>query len=180
MASGLTVKVAMRPLYTDFITSVFAKNDGEVYASTHHKFGQLVKSLLQKTPLNYKPKVYDHFLKVILPEYEDLNNLYNNYLSLNSEKIIRTWVRQLFYFELHNHIVELNLAGVTEIKLAILNFCDKHNIHPDHYKENSLYKDYYRYRMKEKCVKTQKIASCFAALLSVICPLAVLSLSYPL
>ena len=175
MTSGITVKVEMRPLFVDFVISKFGNEKGEIYATTRNKFGQLVKSLLQKQPYPYRAKNYEkeEHLEIILPEYDDLNNLYNNYLSENSEKIIRRWVRTKFYFDLHTHIMEMHRAGLTNIKIAIINFCDLHNINPDHYKENSLYKDFYRSRLRERNKNAINIASSFAGLLSAVCPLLV-------
>ncbi len=180
MASGITVKVAMRPLFVDYLKSIYYSDQNQV-ALQHTSLGVLVKDLLMKTPANYKPKHYEpnEHVELILPFYKDLNINYNNYLSENSEKIIRRWVQNKFYFDLREHIENWSSMPEFELNLAINHFCDVHNINPDHYKTNSLYRDFYRYQQKKKTTqKIKKMSSTFAAVLSIMLHLCVLPLSY--
>ncbi|MCW3784914.1 hypothetical protein [Plebeiibacterium sediminum] len=180
MASGITVKVAMRPLFVDYLKSIYYSDQNQI-ALQHTQLGILVKELLTKVPPNYKPKKYNEneYVELILPFYKDLNISYNNFLSENSEKIIRKWVQNKFYIDLRDHVENWKSMPGFEINLAINHFCDMHHINPDHYKTNSLYRDFYRYQQKKKTSqKMKKISSTFAAVLSIMLHLSVLPLSY--
>lgn len=182
MASGITVKVAMRPLFVEYLQSIYY-SDNNTVALQHNELGLLVKELLCKTPPDYKPKQYaqGEHATMVLPFYKDLDIHYNNYLSPNSEKIIMRWVHNKFYFDLRNHIEHCITNYNFEIKEGINHFCDIHNINPDNYKNNSLYRDYYRYQQNKKTAKKlRKMSSTFAAFLSFSLPLLVHTLSFTL
>ncbi len=179
MASDITIRVAMRPLFVDYLHSIYPSENSPI-ALQHTSLGILVKELLTKTPAGYKPKQYEEgeHIEMVLPYFKDLDIHYNNYISENSEKIIRKWVQNKFYFDLREHIENWKSMPGFEIKIAINHFCDIHNINPDHYKTNSLYRDYYRYQQKKKSTqKMKKMSSTFAAFLSVMVPLSVITLS---
>lgn len=182
MASGITVKVAMRPLFVDYLKSIYNTHENNIVLN-HTPLGTLVKELLTKTPANYKPKQYPvtECAEFELPYYKDLDIHYNNYLSLNSEKIIQKWAHEKFYTDMRDHVDNCKTIPNFQIKVAVNHFCDMHNIHPDHYKNNSLYRDYYRYSQRKKSTrKFKKMSSTFAAFLSFLPPCIVLTLSYVL
>ena len=160
----------MRPLFIDYLKSIYySDDDNNQVAIAQTGLGALVKELLTKPPRDYKPKRYEpsECVELILPYYRDLNVMYNNYLSENSESIIRDWVKRKFYFDLREHIEYWQHINKMDINKAIILFCDSHQIHPDHYKVNSLYKDYYRSHEKKKTVKKmRKMSSTFSAVLS--------------
>ena len=173
MASGITVKVEMREMFIDYLVSnYYSEKHQMVFASENNQFGLLIKNLLRKTPpgIKHEKKSGPH-VEIMLPDYtlpyRDYNLIYN-YISHSSEKLVMKWVRKQFYFELHEFITDMHLVGQDEIKASINLFCDQKNIHPDHYKENSLYKEYYRWRVNKRCEKTQNISRAFAAVLSII------------
>ena len=98
--------------------------------------------------------------------------MYRNYISENSEQIIASKIRSRFYYELHDWIITMQGSGLVEKRRAITLFCETFEIAEDHFKSNSLERAYKRSRDKEEIYKkTKKIASVFAAFLSVFCPL---------
>jgi len=178
MAIGITVKVAFRPMFVDYINSKWNdRYNFPVFArDSNDHIGAIIKSQLRKQPLKPDIRKYENgeFVEFEIPYFKDLNIRYNNYISPNGEKMIQKWVRQKFFFEMHNHIMELSLKGWTEIKSAILNFCDLHDLDPDHFNYDSLKREYLRFRKKEKLIKAVKKSTTFVALLSLNCPLFVL------
>ncbi len=174
MAKGMTVKIDMDPMYIDYINNkyeVYRTKNNKIFASSRTEIGKLIKSLIITPPQNQTIKaIQDPFLEFVLPDYTDVNTLYRHYLSENSKKIIRKFIRKDFYFELHSHLNELHHAGINEIKAGILTFCEIHDINEDHFNFDTLKKEYYRYRSKKKAKKTGKISSVFMAVLSLLCP----------
>jgi len=167
----------MHPMHADFTRHVLdANKHGQVFASEKHPFGLLIKNLLRSQPRN-PPKInYDStsFVEFILPAYDDINNEFRNYISENSERIIASKIRSRFNYELHDFVMEMKGSGLTEIRRAIILFCETMEISEDSFKSNSLEREYKRYRDRLEFVKkTKKIASCFEAFLSFVCPLLV-------
>lgn len=177
MAKGITVKVAFSPMFVDYINSRWSYGYNEpIFAKDQNgHIGSIVKSQLRKQPLKPNIRTYEDekYIDFLLPYYQDLNIRYNNYISENGEKLIRKWVRRKFFFDMHEHIFDLYFKGFTEIKAAILSFCDLHDIDPMHYNYDSLKREYLRFRKKEKAINSLKKSTTFAALLSLICPLIV-------
>lgn len=178
MASGITLKMQLDPMLVDYLKSIFYADQQTHQVAVHHsQLGALIEELLTKPPIGFKPRKYDgaDYVEFIIPASERKYFLSNSYLSKNSEDILRTWIKNKFRYELRDHIEDCTHGEFMEIKQAIINFCDMHQIHPDHYKVNSLYKDYYRWNEKKKMVKKRKkISSSFAPFLSVFYPFGVL------
>lgn len=178
MANGMKIKVRIHPMYIDFVKHLMGADDkGCVFASEDHAFGLLIKNLLRKQPQNPTKIKYieGEFIEFILPTYEDVNTLYRNYISENSERIIASKIRKRFYYELHDFIVDMHSNGILEKRKAIVLFCEQFEISEDNYKANSLEREYKRAREKEKFMKKRiKIASSLAAFLSIVCPHLVL------
>lgn len=173
--NGMTIKVRIHPMYADFIKHAFdANHKGQVFASEKHPLGQLIKNLLRTQPehprkTDFEPGTYVEF---ILPNYDDVNTQYRNYISENSEQIIASKIRSRFYYELHDWIITMRESGLVEKRRAITLFCETFGISEDHVKANSLERAYKRSRDKEEIYKkTKKIASLFLFFLSVFCPL---------
>jgi len=173
--NGMTIKVRIHPMYADFIKHAFGANSkGQVFASEKHAIGILIKNLLRTQPehprkTDYEPGTYIEF---IIPEYGDVNTMYRNYISENSEQIIASKIRARFYYELHDWIITMRGSGLLEKRRAITLFCETFEISEDHVKSNTLERAYKRSRDKEEIYKkTKKIASVFMAFLSVFCPL---------
>lgn len=181
MASEITVKVKMLPMYVDYLKAIYYSDNNQV-AIERTKLSTLVKELLTKPPEGYELPNYPQkeCVELILPNYHGLDVFYSNYLSENSQKIIRNWVREKFLLDLHDHVDKMSSAPLhMELQTAIIHFCDLHEIHPDHYKVNSLYKDYHRKKKSMKSAKKRaKISLSFAAVLSIICQTLVLPLSF--
>lgn len=178
MANGMTIKVRIHPMYIDFVKHLMGQDDkGRVFASENHTLGLLIKNLLRTQPES-PPKIHfipGEFIEFVLPTYEEINTLYRNYISATSEKIIASKIRKRFYYEMHDFIVEMHSIGITEKRKAIILFCEQFEILEDHYKANSLEREYKRSREKEKFMKKRaKIASSLAAVLSIISPHLVL------
>lgn len=177
MAKGITVTVAFQPMFVDYINSRWSYGYNEpVFAKdTNGHIGSIVKSQLRKQPLipNFRKYQKSECVVFELPWYQDLNIRYNNYISENGEKLIRKWVRRKFFFDMHEHILDLYFKGFTEIKAAIISFCDLHDIDPMNYNYDSLKREYLRFRKKEKANNSLKKSTTFAALLSLFCPLFV-------
>jgi len=156
MASGITIKMQLNPMLVDYLKSLFYSDEqSNQVAVAHSQLGELVKELLTKPPIGFKSQKYDDndCVVLVLPASETKHLIYNSYLSPNSEDIIRHWIKKKFYYDLRDHIEDCTHGEFMEIKQAIINFCDMHQVHPDHYKVNSLYKDYYRWNEKKKTVK---------------------------
>ncbi len=171
----------MLPMYVDYLKSIYySDNDHVVIDRT--TLSTLIKELLTKPPKGFELPRYKkgEYAELILPNYHGLDVFYNNYLSENSQKFIRTWVREKFLLDLHDHVDKMSSAPLfMELQTAIIHFCDMHEIHPDHYKVNSLYKDYHRKKKGMKTAKKRaKISLSLAAVLSVICQTLVLPLSF--
>lgn len=174
MAKGITVKVAFPQMYVDYINSKWSYGYNEpIFArELNGHVGAIVKSQLRKQPLTPDIRHYEpnQFVEFYLPYYKDLNIRYNNYISENGEKMIRTWVRRKFFFDMHEHILELYFKGYTEIKSSIIDFCDIHDMDPGNYNYDSLKREYLRFRTKEKAIKTLRKSTTFVSLLSLLCP----------
>ena len=175
MANGMTIRVRLHPMYVDFIKHVLEANQkGQIFASEKNPLGLLIKNLLRTRP-EKNPKISyteGEYVEFILPNYDDVNTDYRNYISENSERIIASKIRARFVYELHDWIVTMYGSGISEKRRAILLFCETFEISEDHYKLNSLEREYKRSRDKEKIMKkTRKIASSLMAFLSVLCPL---------
>ncbi len=172
----------METWYADFIRSKFdADENGYVFASLNNDLGILIKSQLRLQPPTADTRDYSgSHVEFILPDYDNVNTLYRNYISQNGEKIILKWIRKKFYLDLHNHIMELHHSGMDEIKAAIINFCEAHDIYEDRYNYDTFKKEYYRYRKRidnaKNAEKLRKISSVFSMVLSFLCPVAVLTL----
>ncbi len=179
MAKGITVEVAFPKMHVDYINSkwTYGYNEPVVARDLNGHIGAIVKSQLRKQPITPNIRKYEtgEHVQFALPYYNDLNIRYNNYISENGEKMIRQWVRRKFFFEMHEHILDLYFKGFTEIKAAIIDFCDFHDLDPMNYNYDSLKREYLRFRTKEKATKALKKATTFASLLSLICPVFVAS-----
>ena len=167
----------MHPMHADFTRHVLEANkNGQVFASEKHPFGLLIKNLLRSQP-RYPTKInYDagSYVEFILPAYDDVNNEFRNYISENSERIIASKIRSRFNYELHEFVMSMKGSGLTEIRRIILLFCETMQIDEESFKYNSLEREYKRYRERLEIVKkTRKIASCFEAFLSIMCPIFV-------
>lgn len=178
MSNGMTIKVRIHPMYSDFIRHLMGSDDkGRVFASEDHTLGLLIKNLLRTQPeksakINFHP---GQFIEFVLPTYEEINTLYRNYISETAEKIIASKIRKRFYYEMHDYIIDMHSNGITEKRKAIILFCEQFEISEDNYKANSLEREYKRAREKEKFMKKRvKIASSLAAFLSIVCPHLVL------
>ena len=177
-SKGMTVRVRMHPQYADFLKNEFGTNDKhQVFATERHPIGKLIKNLLRTNPSTPDKRDYARgaYIEFILPDYEDINTDYRNYLSLNSERIIASKIKSRFYYELHEFIIEMAGSGLTELRRVILLFCEQFGIDESHYKINTLEREYRRYRYRIEIVKkTRKIASSLEAFLflflSVFCP----------
>ena len=178
MAQGMTIRVRCHPMYADFIKSEFGSNDkGQVLATERHPIGRLIKNLLRTNPCNPDKREYcrNNYVEFILPDYDDVNTDYRNYISLNAERIIASKIKARFYYELHDYIIELSGSGLTEIRRIITCFCEQFEIDEVNYKINSLEREYRRYRERLETVKkTRKIASSLEAFLSLFSPLFIL------
>ena len=181
MPRGMTIKLQTHPMYADFIRHQMRTDDqGKVFASEKHKIGLLIKNLLRNRPEGARdPKFTDEpdrlvTLEFILPDYTDIDTTYRNYISNNSRRIIASKIRSHFYFELHEHIEEMQKAGVKEMRAIMIHFCELFEIGEDHYKTNTLEREYARYRDKVKIVKERrKITSVLMMFLSISTPLSV-------
>ena len=177
MAKGITVKVAFHPMYVDYINSRWSYGYNEpIFAKDlNGHIGSVLKLQLRTQPKVPDIRQYEDEKHVVfeLPYYGDLNIRYNNYISENGEKRLRKWVRKKFFFDMHEYIMDENLEGRPEIKAAIIGFCDLHDIDPMHYNYDSLKREYYRFRQKEKLNNALKKSTSFAAVLSFFCPLFV-------
>lgn len=175
MANGMTIRVRMHPMYVDFIKHMLGTNNkGQIFATEKNPIGLLIKNLLRTRPEKTQRIDYteSEYIEFILPNYDDVNTDYRNYISENSERIIASKIRARFVYELHDWIMTMHGSGITEKRRAILLFCETFEISEDHYKLNSLEREYKRSRDKEKIMKkTRKIASSLLAFLSVLCPL---------
>ena len=178
MAKGMTIRVRMHPMYADFLKNQFGMNEkNQVFATERDPLGKLIKNLLRTNPEKQEKREYckDAFVEFILPQYEDINTDYRNYISENSERIIASKAKSRFYYELHNFIIEMDASGLTELRRVIILFAEQFEIKETSYKINSLEREYRRYRYRLEIVKkTRKIASCLEAFLSLFCPMFVL------
>lgn len=171
---GITVKIELHQKYVNYIKSIYndkKMNDGTIFASQKKDIGLLIKSLLAKDPNNFKEmELTDPYVEFTLPAYTDINTIYRHYLSENSKKIIRKFIRNRFYFDLHSHIKALHGAGVDEIKACIIHFFELNGIEDNKQNYESSKKEYYRYRNRIKQKKLGNICSVFLGLLSFIVP----------
>ena len=178
MAKGMTIRVRMHPMYADFIKNDLGVNDKhQVFASERDPLGRLIKNLLRTNPVNPDKREYcrNAYVEFILPDYEDVNTDYRNFISENSERIIASKIKSRFYFELHEFIIDMFGSGLKEIRRAIIVFCEQFNINEQNYKVNSLEREYRRYRERLEIVKkTRKIASSFEAFISFCYPILIL------
>ena len=181
MASGITVKVELHPMYIDFIRHDMCRDEKKrVFASTKHPIGLLLKNLLRNRPQNCLDDLTANgpHVEFVLPDYTDINNEYKNYLSENGRRMLVKKIKSHFYYELHEFIVEMKTAGVPEMRSIVVLFCEQHEIDEDNYKVNTLEREYARYRNKqEKVKKMKKLSSAFSLFLSLFCPLSVHLLS---
>ncbi len=177
----MTIRVRMHPMYADFIKNDFGiNNKQQVFATERHPIGRLIKNLLRTNPVNPEKREYcrNAYIEFILPNYEDVNTDYRNYISLNAERIIASKAKSRFYYELHYFIINMEASGLTEIRRVIITFCEQFEINEHHYKINSLEREYRRYRERVEIVKkTRKIASSLEAFISLLIPITVL---YPI
>ncbi len=171
---GMTVRVRMHPQYADFLKNEFGTNDKhQVFATERHPIGKLIKNLLRTNPANPDKREYarDAYIEFILPEYEDINTDYRNYLSLNSERIIASKIKSRFYYELHQFIIEMAGSGLIELRRVVILFCEQFGIDESNFKTNTLEREYRRYRYRTEIVKkTRKIASSMEAFLFLFVP----------
>lgn len=178
MANGMTIKVRMHPMYIDFVKHLMGCDEkGMVFASENEPIGMLIKNLLRTQPESPKKITYtkDEYIEFTLPNYNDVNTFYRNYISETAEKVIAMKIRKRFYYEVHEFIIDMHSSGLTEKRSAIILFCEQFEIKEDHYKANSLEIEYRRSRKKQKKLeKSRKIASPFASILSILSPLLVL------
>jgi hypothetical protein len=178
MAQGMTIRVRMHPMYADFIKNDFGVNEKQqVFASERHIIGRLIKNLLRTNPTIQEKREYYRkaYVEFIIPDYDDVNTDYRNYISENSERIIASKVKSWFYYELHNFIMSMEECGLTEIRRVIMMFCEQFKIDDQSFKINSLEREYRRYRERVEIVKkTRRIASSFEAFLSFMIPNIVL------
>jgi len=173
--NGMTIKVRIHPMYADFVKHIFGANaKGQVFASEKHAIGLLIKNLLRTQP-EHPPKIYyepESFIEFILPNYEDVNTQYRNYISKTAEQVIASKIRNRFYYELDDWIITMRDSGLLEKRRAINLFCETMELSEDHVKSNSLERAYKRSMDKqENRKKMKKIASSFMAFLSFFCPL---------
>lgn len=179
MAKGITIKLGMHPMYADWVKHSYgADPKGCVLASERHPLGLLIKNLLRPQPYSPINRSYEEnaFVEFTLPDYDDVDTLSRNYISENSEKLIYSKVRRLFYYDLHNFIEEMSNAGCTEIRRIIILFAETRELMEESFKVNTLEREYRRYVYKQKLYKkTQKISSAFAVGFSFFTPLFVLS-----
>jgi len=178
MANGMTIKVRIHPMYIDFVKHLMGADEkGCVFASEDQTLGMLIKNLLRTQPESPKKITYieGEYIEFILPNYNDVNTFYRNYISETAEKLIASKIRKRFYYEVHEFIIDMHSSGFTEKRSAIILFCEQFEIKEDHYKANSLEIEYRRSRKKQKKLeKSRKIASLFATVLSILCPNLVL------
>lgn len=174
MPIEMTIRVRTHPMYVDFVKHIMGdEKTDRIFASESEPIGMLIKNLLRLPPLKPQKVTYhpEEFIEFTLPTYNDVNTMYRNYISETAEKIIAAKIRKRFYYELHEFVVEMNRVGITEVRKAIILFCEQFEINEDHYKLNTLERDYRRSRDKQKYVKKRiKIASSFAAILSLTTP----------
>ena len=177
---GITVKIDLHQKYVDYIKSIYhdkKMNNGTIFASEKKDIGLLIKSLLAKPPKDYadiKEKITEPYIEFTLPAYTDFNTMYRYYLSENSKKIIRKFIRKRFYFDMHSHMKVLHNAGVDEIKACIIHFFELNSIEESKQNYESSKKEYYRYRSRIKQRKLTNISSVFLGLLSFLGTLIVL------
>lgn len=171
--SNPTLEIEFKPIYTGYMLSKYRSDETEPEAISLKKAKELkilFTGLLRKQPLS--PVQHSSSLKgevkrcrFILPYSEDYNARYYTYISPSGEKIIRGWVRSCFYFDLHSYIRDMTNSGFSEIKALIISFCDSHNIDPSDYNYDSLKREYYRYRQRQKKDnKRENITTSFRAI----------------
>lgn len=177
MAKGITVKLGMHPMYADWTKHVYgADTRGMILASERHAPGLLIKNLLRTQPPKPSKRMYTagEFVEFILPNYDDVDTLSRNYISENSEKLFYSKIRRLFYYDLHNFIEEMTNSGCAEIRWIIVLFAEAREIDEEHYKVNTLEREYRRFLYKQKNhKKTKNISSAFTARFSFFAPLFV-------
>lgn len=171
---NMTVKIRMHPAYADFIKFDFDSDEnGRVFATERKPIGLLIKNLLSLQPENAVKRDYekDAYIEFTLPYYKDINIQYRNYISLASERLIAKKIKNQFYFELNEFILETFGAGHEEFRSAIVLFCEQMEIRETSYKINTIEKEYRRYRSRQKTAKkAHKMSSTLMALFSYICP----------
>lgn len=163
----LTVKLSKKYL-VDYVNAKYGYGYQEpVLASQSTDIGKVIKTLLSKTPSDYKPKQEDGpVAKFILPFYEDLNVRVYNYLSPNSQELIDKYVRNLFSLEIRDFLTDA-INNRIPIKNAIYMFCEQYAIAVD--EDDATYeaikKDFYRYRKKHIHKNASMLCSTFSIFL---------------
>ena len=138
----ITVQIRLRPYLKAFIISIYGQEP--VFFPKRDRFNDLLQLLLTKPPADHiQPHPDKSKLEVVLPYFENLNILYNHYLSDKAQKAFEERVKKRFwviYDDFMDECLRKDLTRSTAISL----FIEKYQLPYDSKIEDMLRKAIYR------------------------------------
>ena len=147
MSSGHIIAIKTRPYLKDYYINYFGGSEPIKATVTNKLFPFLIHYLTPK-PKNWKPpEPAADILLIELPYNDEHNVRYYNYIHPRHNRPIASYLYGLFYAQFIRYMNEKVMQERWQVKYAIYNFLDQHNIDCTNYE--TLQKIYYRYRYPE-------------------------------